>query len=270
MTQLGIRPLTPADLTFADSLRRAEGWNQTLADWKRLLAHQPDGCFLATWNDRPAGVVTTTVHDGRLGWIGMMLVASEFRRQGIATALIERCLDYLTQLEVPCIKLDATPAGQPVYERLGFHFEWAWQRRELLSEIVPEVIVGGDELRHYEWDAEAFGADRQEWLVRVARGARVICREQGYGMLRPDTNAGYLGPIASPNNATADAIVRGLLENVEGRIIWDLPDQNEAGIALAASLGFRPVRDLVRMWTGTKLITGIPKQQYGFADPGTG
>jgi GNAT superfamily N-acetyltransferase len=270
VTQLRIRLLTPEDLPFADSLRRAEGWNQTLADWERLLAHQPDGCFLATWNDRPAGVVTTTVHDGRLGWIGMMLVASEFRRKGIATALIERCLDYLIQLGVTCIKLDATPAGQPVYERLGFQFEWAWQRRERPSEIVPDVSVGGDEWVHYDRDPEAFGANRQKWLARVARGARVICRERGYGMLRPGTNAGYLGPIASPDAATAEAIVRELLENVDGRVIWDLPNQNPSGTQLAESLEFRPIRDLVRMWTGHQLIAGYPEWQYGFADPGTG
>ena len=46
--------------------------------------------------------------------------------------------------------------------------------------------------------------------------------------------------------------------------------QNRHGIALAESMGFRPVRDLNRMWTGERLIVGIPEMQYGYADPGTG
>jgi GNAT superfamily N-acetyltransferase len=272
VSPLSIRTMTRRDLPFADALRREEGWNQTLADWERLLEHQPRGCFLAAWNERPAGVVTTTVHEGILGWIGMMLVSPEFRRRGIATALIEHSLEELTKQGVACIKLDATPAGQTVYERLGFQAEWAWQRRERPGTRPPEVLVGGDSWNdeNYAWDAEVFGADRREWLARVARPARVICRGHGFGMLRPGSNAGYLGPIAARDPGTAEEIVLQLLNRVDGRIIWDLPDQNRAGVQLAESLGFQAVRDLVRMWTGSRLLAGQPDRQYGFADPGTG
>lgn len=271
MNSLSIRLLTSDDLEFADSLRAAEGWNQTRADWERLLAHQPDGCFLASWDDRPAGVVTTTVHDGTLGWIGMMLVAPEYRRRGIATALIEQCLEYFQQLKVSCVKLDATPAGTPVYEKLGFQTEWSWQRRALESEIVPQIpLSGGESFPRYNWDADIFGADRHAWLSRVAANARVVCRESGYGMLRQGSRAGYVGPISTRDESTADEIIQELLTNLEGHYLWDLPMQNRHGIELAESLGFRSVRDLNRMWTGERLIVGQPEWQYGYADPGTG
>ncbi len=267
---LAIRHLVRDDLPFADALRAAEGWNQTRADWERLLEHQPDGCFLAIWNGRPAGVVTTTIHGGRLGWIGMMLVSAEFRRRGIASALLRRSLDFLSASGVACVKLDATPAGQPVYERLGFRAEWAWQRRERLGTSVPKVVVGGDAWIPPAWDAAIFGADRRTWLARVASGAKVICRDDGYAMLRPGSRAAYLGPIAANDPKLAESMIRELLANVDSPVIWDLPERNRAGIALAESLGFRPVRDLVRMWTGNELIEGHPELQFGMADPGTG
>lgn len=270
MTQLQLRVMTPDDVPFADALRQAEGWNQLPADWLRLLAHEPEGCFVATWNGRLAGTVTTTVHSGRLGWIGMMLVDRELRRRGIASALMERSLEYLTGRGVPCIKLDATPAGQPVYEKLGFKAEWPWQRRELPGDVNPAIIPGGNEWCEPDWDAEVFGAGRHPWLARIFDGAHVVAREQGYGMIRPGTNAGYLGPVAATDPQTAEDIIRTLLATHPGRYLWDIPSPNSAGVALAESLGFRPIRDLLRMWTGTELIEGRPEHQYALADPGTG
>ncbi|MBD3673287.1 MAG: GNAT family N-acetyltransferase [Planctomycetaceae bacterium] len=271
MPHLHIRQLIEEDLTFADSLRAAEGWNQTDRDWKRLLTHQPEGCFLAEWDGEPAGVVTTTVHGGELGWIGMMLVHPDFRRRGIATALIERCLSYLEEQRVGCLKLDATPAGTPVYERLGFRTEWSWLRRALQSDSVPQIRTSGiQDFPDYLWDHEIFGADRRVWLSRVASSSKVICHEDGYAMLRQGSHAGYLGPIAALNADTAEQMIRHLLDDREGYYLWDIPAQNQHGIELAESFGFQPVRDLNRMWTGNRLITGKPEFQYGYSDPGTG
>ena len=121
--RLNIRPLEKDDLTFADSIRAAAGWNQTIADWRRLLSHEPEGCFLGEWEGAPAGVVTTTRYGNELAWIGMMLVHSEYRRRGIATALMDAAIEYLRSKKVSCIKLDATPDGAKVYKRLGFRPE---------------------------------------------------------------------------------------------------------------------------------------------------
>ena len=40
-----IRRLGSADLAGAVELSRLAGWNQTEADWGRLLALEPDACF---------------------------------------------------------------------------------------------------------------------------------------------------------------------------------------------------------------------------------
>ncbi|MEM7011507.1 MAG: GNAT family N-acetyltransferase, partial [Verrucomicrobiota bacterium] len=95
-SQLLIRKMTETDLAFADSVRAAAGWNQTLEDWRRILRFEPDGCFLAEFDRRPAGTATTICYGDVLGWIGMILVHPEFRRRGIATSLMERSIEHLS------------------------------------------------------------------------------------------------------------------------------------------------------------------------------
>ena len=92
---LRLRLMTPADLPFADSLRALAGWNQTIEDWQRLLANEPNGCFLAEWSGAPVGTATTTVYAPNLAWIGMVLVHPTYRRRGIGRTLVERCIDHL-------------------------------------------------------------------------------------------------------------------------------------------------------------------------------
>ena len=94
---LEIRPLSAKALGFADELRLEAGWNQTLIDWKRLIALNPSGCFIAGWEGEPAGPLTTTIYGDELAWIGMVLVKAEFRKRGIAAALMKHAMAYLRE-----------------------------------------------------------------------------------------------------------------------------------------------------------------------------
>ncbi len=94
-SELSIRQMTAGDLPVVDALRRAENWNQTAKDLERFLRYEPDGCFLACWDGVAVGTVTTTAYGTDLGWIGMMLVHADYRRRGIASALIQTSLEYL-------------------------------------------------------------------------------------------------------------------------------------------------------------------------------
>jgi ribosomal protein S18 acetylase RimI-like enzyme len=125
-----LRLLTAEDLAFAEVVRAAAGWNQSLEDWRRFLELEPDGCFLAEWEGAPAGTATTLIHGPELAWIGMVLVHPDYRRRGIGQALLRHCIEHLRARGVGCLKLDATPLGQPGYERLGFRSEWTLARWE--------------------------------------------------------------------------------------------------------------------------------------------
>src|SRR3954447_4671037 len=138
-TEIHLRRMSESDILFADSLRASAQWNQTKRDWSRLLAlstrslgdvSKESGCFVAEWNGTPVGTATTICYGKALAWIGMLLVDPEFRGRGIGSALLNACLKYLHGRGIGCIKLDATPQGKLLYERLGFRAEWSLTRWE--------------------------------------------------------------------------------------------------------------------------------------------
>src|ERR1044071_5633272 len=89
------RLLAEPDVAEAMRLKEAAGWNQTEADWRRILRLGPRGCFAATVGGRLVATTTTTSYGRALAWVGMVLVEPEFRRRGIATALVRAALDSL-------------------------------------------------------------------------------------------------------------------------------------------------------------------------------
>lgn len=57
---------------------------------------------------------------GREAYILNMYTLPEWRGQGIATALMQTLLAYVRQTRARRIWMYATPAGKPLYEKLGF------------------------------------------------------------------------------------------------------------------------------------------------------
>ncbi|MGH9704572.1 MAG: GNAT family N-acetyltransferase, partial [Candidatus Acidiferrales bacterium] len=123
-----IRLLNPQDIPHAMRLKDDAGWNQTALDWQRFLSANPGGCFAAEIDSRLIGTSATIIYGGKLAWIGMVVVDSAFRGQGIGTTLLNRAIDYLDSCKIPCMKLDATPQGRPLYEKFGFVAEYGLER----------------------------------------------------------------------------------------------------------------------------------------------
>lgn len=67
--------------------------------------------------ERPA---SPTIPTGRTATLLNVFTFPEFRRQGIATALLQAAIDEARRLGVCSLGLSATPAGRPVYEKIGF------------------------------------------------------------------------------------------------------------------------------------------------------
>jgi predicted N-acetyltransferase YhbS len=287
MENVSVRVMTDRDLPAADELRRLAGWNQTLEDWRRLLSLEPRGCFVAVQEGGMVGTVTTTTYGQTLAWIGMMLVHPEHQRRGIGTRLMRQALEYLQEEGVKCIKLDATPAGRPVYERLGFVPEWTWTRcqRPTERETHHQKVepAGARNLTDADWsaveehDRAAFGASRSRLLRSLARASRAVLvwpaegRVVGWGMVRPGANADYLGPLVCTTEAGSLSLVAALLDRARSdSVIWDVPDQSEPAKATAQRFGFVPLRPLTRMRLGPNSVAGNPRAQFAIADPALG
>jgi GNAT superfamily N-acetyltransferase len=293
---LTLRLMVTSDLPFADSIRALIGWNQTINDWERLLGCEPDGCFVAEWDGTLAGTATTTCYGTELAWIGLVLVHPQFRRRGIGKALLERCLSYLGEREVRCIKLDATPLGRPLYEQLGFREEWPlsrWHANPLKAadpSLPPDLNVKGQEqsvLQSWSYsdaaqisrlDHATFGTDRKIMLNALAAKSRNVlvnaetsAQVRGYGMLREGAKALYLGPIVAESPGVALQLINALLSQSSGQsVYWDIPDSNAAAIAIAQELGFAMQRPLLRMFLGQNNSPGNRDQYFGIADPAIG
>ena len=272
MSRFTVRKLVPDDLVFAQRLREIAGWNQTLTDWKRLVGHEPDGCFVCDLDGKPAGTATTTCHGNDVGWIGMVLVDPEFRRQGVATRLLEECIRYL-ESRVRCIKLDATPAGMKVYTQLGFVEEWRlhrWRGDSAKDADTEPGEIPLDEEWLRELDRNAFGGDRTEYLQRLAVDSVTRMIEgTGFGMRRPGEHAHYLGPIVAASSDAGRALVSSLLPR-SGSVIWDIPDDNQKAVELAEELGFTKERLLIRMRLGPPGLPDDPRLQWAIGAPETG
>ncbi len=272
--EFDIRILGEDDLDEVDEFVQQAGWNQLRADWLRVLQIEPNGCFAAFSKGRLIGTVTTTRYGKALGWIGMMLVHPDFRRRGIATALMRRAISYLNDNAVECVKLDATPEGLLVYEQLGFVSEWKFHRWERCSDLPPQFVscnhVEARDERLDQLDRMAFGADRSELLKRLAETSFMISTEDGMGMMRSGCRATYLGPVTAATSEVAERIIRSLVSSISGRLFWDIPGGNVAAQNLAEQLGFRPVRDLTRMMRGKMAQEPNILLQFAIAAPETG
>ena len=281
---LQIRTLREDDIKFADSVRELAGWNQLPEDWLRLLTHDPTGCFLADWNGRPSGTATTTAYGTDLAWIGMVIVHPDLRRHGIGKALLNHCIRHLQNEGIDCIKLDATPLGKTVYDRLGFEDEWGLARWETAGrQSEPHDVSGIEPIdtgalpEILPLDHEAFGADRSRMLRALAAQSETVAHRSatgeidGYGMRRPGRNADYLGPIVATGAEAGEAIVRSLLGNAgQRRVFWDIPDDTRGAGLLVKELGFTKQRVLTRMFLGVNGNPGRPERIWALAAPEIG
>jgi ribosomal protein S18 acetylase RimI-like enzyme len=272
-----LRLMRPQDIPAGLELCRLAGWNQLDADWRRLLELEPQGLFVADESGRVAGTASTTSYDRRTAWIGMVLVHPDFRRQGLGSALMTRCIETLRARGIQSIKLDATDQGRPVYLKLGFRDERPICR---YAGKVPGGVVASPLVRPLQpgdWpavvalDEEAFGADRRRLLELLARDGQAVVaaegsRVRGYGFVRDGHLAAQIGPVVAADEAAAEAVARALLTGKTGRpLFWDVLPDNAGAARMAESLGLTVVRRLTRMVLGDTMNSGAVDRVYGAA-----
>lgn len=76
-----------------------------------------NGAIFLTVIERPIGPELASY---RLGIIYSVFTYPEFRRKGIASALLKAMIAEAEKMELSAIDLNATEDGRPLYERAGF------------------------------------------------------------------------------------------------------------------------------------------------------
>lgn len=109
-----------ADLEFAASLTKTEGWHsETLLELQSFFEHDPQGCFLYEENGTAVGMCIATAYQ-QTGFIGELIVARQFRGQGIGRELMQSAVQFLQSKQIHAIFLDGVQKAIPLYEELGF------------------------------------------------------------------------------------------------------------------------------------------------------
>jgi GNAT superfamily N-acetyltransferase len=261
---LRIRHMTTADLPFGVHLSRQAGWNQTEADWRRLLDLEPEGCFLAELDGSPAGTTATCVF-GPVAWVALVLVEEAVRGRGVGTALVARALAYLEDRGIAQVRLDATPLGRPVYERLGFAAEYEIARlggtlppTDPVVGVLPVTRERLGELA--DFDRAVTGAERSRLLTQLLQehphALRMVARAgvvEGYLAARPGAHAVQVGPCVA-TAAAGSLLLRDAGHRFAGRaVFFDVPVPNAVAQAMARGLGLTVQRRLLRMGRGPRV-----------------
>jgi len=267
-----LRVMTPDDIPGGVRLNTLAGWNQTETDWKRFVDASPSGCFVMEDGARVVGTATTVCYEDRFAWISMVLVDPEYRNRGIGTKLLERTIEYLDDAGIPTMKLDATPLGKPLYEKLGFVSEYAIERWVLNRTVKTDRVASASHLNSAQraeilaHDREVFGADRSALLrsldelgsdlsLAVDSGTDL----QGYAFGRHGLFADHLGPwMARDREAAAKLLTDFLRQSSRATVVVDSLKSNSTAAELLRNAGFSVARPLTRMYRGSNAFPGRP------------
>lgn len=256
---LDIERLTVEDVPEAVELSTQVGWNQTEADWRRLLELFPETCFCGRVGGDLVATSSLATYGGRVGWIGMVLVDEDHRRRGYGSAIFERALEAGIERDLEAIGLDATDAGSAVYEQYDFETVLGIDRW-IGQPTVPATVGGTADVREAravdvaaEYDASRLGIDRRQLLenLGIASGSTCLVREVnglvvGYGIVRPGRSNPQLGPLVADEREDAEAILAAVANRLDGPVFVDAIRRPETAEILDA-FGFEVQRRLHRM-----------------------
>ncbi len=281
---VALRPMTEADIPLGMRLKRLAHWNQLEGDWRMLLAASGGGNFVALHNGTAAGTVTTVTYQDHFSWIGMVLVDPANRRCGVGTALLTAAVDYAGAFGP--VRLDATPAGEKLYDALGFREESRLARYECrnFAAVPPAAALRTKPITARSinavatYDAQIFGAERKS----VLKSLQSMAPELGYVAMEGKAIIGFclgragedftqIGPVVADSPTVAAALLYQALAQCRGQdVIIDSLDRQAAFNGVLAELGFQVQRPFIRMCKGKLKHPGVPQMQFAIAGPEVG
>ena len=261
--QIHIRRMDEGDLPQAMRLKERAEWNQTVDDWRVFLRGNPEGCFVAMLDEAVVGTVATIRYGPRVAWLSMMLVDPDRRRRGIGTRLMHAALEHLR--DCPCVRLDATPAGKMVYDRMGFRDEYGLARLSCAGlPAVEAPTADAERIAPHDMDEvaaldrEAFGADRRAVLDACLRSAPELAwklvrggRMAGFCLGRRGVRYYQVGPVIAESFPDAALVAGAALGELAGRpAVVDAADAQGEFRRWLCAHGFQVQRPLTRMCLG--------------------
>jgi predicted N-acetyltransferase YhbS len=258
-------PFSEADIEAAHALSQEIRWPHRADDWRLALRM---GCgFVVKEGARVVGTALCWPWSEHGATLGLVIVAPDQQGRGIGRLLMERLLDTLgPRMTV----LHATPAGQPLYEKLGFRkIGLLHQHQGSDFRVAPVEPPPGERLRPLEardtarvieLAARASGLERDALLAAlldISQGVALVNGERddevlGFALLRPFGRGHAIGPVAVASagglqTQRAQALIANRLAANAGAFTRiDTPDEQGLGPWLE-SIGLPRVDTVVKM-----------------------
>lgn len=234
------------------SLSESVGWDY---DRREITSIMESGSFFGHI-DHSGNLVSSAavmVYGPELASIGMVIVSPEFRRMGLGSEVMKKCLSVSRQ--VKCRMLVSTEEGQYLYRSIGFRKAGsivkvisprrsrsnanvpAWLKISKLSySSLPEIG---------RFDAKAFGVGRERFLtMRLGQAAEAYeARSHGGELLGYAMSIGgsinlLAGPVAAVSDEVALTLLEKLIEKHHGPVRIDVPSEHAAWVNSLQHLGF--------------------------------
>lgn len=232
-------------------------WNQTEEDWRVFLR---EGVVFGIRDGiRLVATAALLPYSGNNAWISMVLVSATHRRRGLATRLVDACLETARKNGLTSW-LDATPDGAAVYGPLGFTPTLQLRRLKLVN---PAQETSGapaaatlDALRAR--DRRATGFDRTTLLAAFAQrpGSRIVAADGAIALVRDGRTARHIGPLFGDNAAEALALVHAIARSETRALLLDAVASQAAFLEGLTAFGWTIERPFQRMRFGPATSTG--------------
>jgi GNAT superfamily N-acetyltransferase len=245
--------LGPDDAPAGLALSTEARWNQNEADWRFFLTkgtvfgvRDPAGHLVAT-----AALLPYTSGNA---WISLVLVTESWRQRGLATRLVDACLDAATKRGLTAW-LDATPEGAAVYGPLGC--TPTIQLRRLRLENAPTStaatpLPSGQPTEFITCDISAMGFDRRDLLRELEGrpGSRLVSNGDAMALVRDGRVARHIGPLFADGPAHALDMVRDIAASETRPLIIDAVADHDAFLKGLTEMGWTIERPFQRMRFG--------------------
>lgn len=253
-----IESITDKDISLLHGLQ-PEGW----PDIRKIFTfyHNASYCFpVKVMQKNEIAGIGSLIQLEKTAWLGHIIVKNDFRKQGIATAIVKHLLE---QSDRETVSLIATDEGYPVYKKIGFirqtDYVYLDSDKEKLNFSLPtNITFYNDSHKQSVFDlcTQIYGEDKTIILCEYLKGTYVYeINGKAAGFYAPHFDEGLI--LAESPDIGLELMKLRLSHSNK----FKLPVDNAEGISFLKELGFIETKKSSRMVYG-KSFPWHPERIY--------
>ncbi|MEN3975019.1 GNAT family N-acetyltransferase [Emcibacter sp. SYSU 3D8] len=255
-----IRTATRDEVDMIVDWAAKEGWNPGLRDAECFYTADPDGFLVGVLDGRIITAVSAVSYGASFAFMGFYICAPEHRGDGYGFKIANFGRD---SLKARTIGLDGVVEQQDNYAEWGFtlahpNYRYGGTPTGLGGpDDGVRPLTPADMHSVYAMDLACFGYERKSFLDAwvSAEGHRALgcfqgSRLDGFCVTRPCREGTKIAPLFAVSAEVAERLFDAAARHAAAPVFLDVPEPNEAAIALADRKGLTRVFETARMYSG--------------------